>query len=144
MTFRNSTLYFQMRSWGRRAGINKLIGKLRYFSFKRHTYEKKFSARLFGELRKGDCFWDVGANVGFYLFDASEVVGINGKVVGFEPSRHSFSELERKLKTHQGPSNIILHNEALGDEVGTLEFLDKSGDESVSNCILDGEKKSHP
>jgi FkbM family methyltransferase len=42
----------------------------------------KYFAQYLG---KGDCFYDVGAHIGFYSLIAARIVGPNGLVVAFEP-----------------------------------------------------------
>lgn len=86
------------------------------------TTEPELQMALETVLVEGGCFYDVGANVGFFSVIAARLVGAKGKVVAFDPL----------------PSNIdaILHNAnlndfkqietreiALGAEDGTAEFI---------------------
>jgi FkbM family methyltransferase len=48
-------------------------------------------------LRPGDCFVDVGANVGVHTLRAAELVGRDGCVLAFEPGIESAGELRRSL-----------------------------------------------
>ena len=48
-------------------------------------------------LRSGDCFVDVGANVGTHTVRAGELVGPSGKVLAFEPGANNIPELVQRL-----------------------------------------------
>jgi len=48
------------------------------------VYESHLSTRLFGSLKEGDVFVDIGANVGLYSLSAARVVGPTGKVIAVE------------------------------------------------------------
>lgn len=50
-------------------------------------YEVDATATLHRLLRRGDCFIDVGANLGFLALTASRAVGVDGRVLAFEPTR---------------------------------------------------------
>ena len=87
-----------------------------------NTYE----ARLIGSfvlpsLRSGDCFWDVGANIGFYTVFAAQRVGPSGVVVAIEPEPRARLRLEANLALNSC-SNVVVLDCALGciEANGTL------------------------
>jgi FkbM family methyltransferase len=49
-------------------------------------------------LRAGNTFWDVGANVGWFSLLASKIVGPNGRVFSFEPSPEVFKLLSANIR----------------------------------------------
>lgn len=80
------------------------------------NYDEKNEALLVKRfLKRGDVFYDIGANVGFYSLLASTIVGLKGSVVSFEPSISAFSKLKKNIEINRaGP--IHAFNFALGSE----------------------------
>jgi len=68
-------------------------------------------------LRRGMTVVDVGANIGYYLLLAEQVVGAGGQVICIEPSNENLPELRRNIGIN-GFSNVTLHAVALGDHEG--------------------------
>jgi len=82
-------------------------------------------------LRPGDCFFDVGANIGYYSVLAAAAVGPAGRVFAFEPEPRNFDLLQRNLELNQlagraeaarlalssstGQAELSLHPDNLGD-----------------------------
>jgi len=52
------------------------------------------------ELRAGDVFLDIGANVGFYTLFAAQRVGAGGCVHAFEPEPSTFESLRRSVEAN--------------------------------------------
>jgi FkbM family methyltransferase len=69
-------------------------------------------------IKPGSIVFDIGAHTGRHLEKFINLVGPNGRVIGFEPLPFAFKELER-LKA----SNVELFNVALGDKAGSAEFI---------------------
>ena len=78
-----------LRRISRKLGLNRLVGALIH----RSDYEHHFSTAMLKAIQAGDIIWDVGANIGYYTKQFSELVGVSGRVFGFEPSHENF---ERK------------------------------------------------
>lgn len=87
-------------------------------------YEIDATAAVLDLLRRGDCFIDVGANLGFLTLTASRVVGPEGKVLAFEPNKAVADRLSHTLLVNR-INNVFVHKNALGDEEGTAT-LDSS------------------
>ena len=68
-------------------------------------------------LNSGDCFWDIGANLGFFSMLASQCVGSTGQVHSFEPTPESFQRLAEHIEMNS-MKNITAHNCALSDYNG--------------------------
>lgn len=80
-------------------------------------------------LKKGDCFFDIGANIGLFSLHASNIVGENGKISAFEPTPVTFDRLKKNIDINNF-SNINAENIGLSDAIGVVKF-------NVSNDGLD-------
>ena len=85
--------------------VNKLLGY--------SGYEYRFDFAMRNAIRAGDVVWDVGANLGLYTVEFSDLVGKCGRVCAFEPVSSCFAVLKEKcsLKT-----NVSLYHLALGQK----------------------------
>lgn len=77
-------------------------------------YEKGFANFLRKNLKEGDVFIDVGANIGLFTILASKCVGNTGKIFSFEPNPEIFEQLEINVSLNKS-KNIELFNFALGN-----------------------------
>lgn len=87
------------------------------------TYEKGILHYLGSTLNKGDCFVDVGANIGLMSVYASKLVGKEGKVLSFE-AMPSTSELFLENIEINKLENIVVNNFALGSYEGKTKIYD--------------------
>ena len=71
-------------------------------------------------LRRGDTFYDIGANVGAYTLLASGVIG--AKSVSFEPLPSTFDRLVDQIKINRIDHLVDLRNNGVGDKSCILEF----------------------
>ena len=62
-------------------------------------YELAVAHVIRDHLERGQTFWDIGANVGWFSVFASKIVGPSGRVVSFEPSPEVFDILFAHAKT---------------------------------------------
>jgi FkbM family methyltransferase len=79
-------------------------------------FEKNETVLFQKFLKPGMTVIDAGANVGFYSLIAAKVVGINGKVYAFEPSKETFQRLNANIFLNND-LNIVPVNFGLGDKV---------------------------
>ena len=61
------------------------------------TWEPNISGWIKSSLRPGDCFVDIGANIGHYSLLASRIVGESGKVVAIEAAQWIHAILDRHV-----------------------------------------------
>lgn len=73
-------------------------------------------------LRPGDCFVDVGANVGAYSVLAAGACGAS--VVACEPVPAAYGHLTDNLRLNDLGSRVVARNVAVGASVGTVRFTD--------------------
>jgi FkbM family methyltransferase len=82
-------------------------------------------------LRPGDAVIDVGANIGVYTLLAASVVGVEGRVVAYEPGRETFERLRENVAIN-GLTHVDLRRAAIGQTRGTVSFHQK---QDVTNRI---------
>lgn len=64
---------------------------------------------------------DIGGNIGITTITIAKEVGKKGKVYTFEPVCGSLETLKKNLASN-GLKNVSLHNLAVSDRVGTIDF----------------------
>lgn len=85
-------------------------------------YEQNFLRFLQRTLRRGDAFLDLGANIGYMTAMAHQLVGEEGVVLAFEPSRTCQDQLRMDNPTL--PKGVHLSAAAIMDHSGRFPFLD--------------------
>ena len=83
--------------------------------------EPCLSPILEASLAPGDCFFDVGANIGIYSSWASRLVGESGQVHAFEPIPSTRGFL-RDLLAHNEIENVHVEPVAIGSDPGLLRM----------------------
>lgn len=95
--------------------ISDLIQQQIYFGI----YEDKETLFFKKLLGPGDIFFDIGANVGYYSFLASQFVGNTGMVYAFEPISSNVTSFEENIHAN-AIANIIINPVAVGSENGSI------------------------
>ncbi len=72
------------------------------------------------ELKDGDCIFDVGANIGFFMLYLNQHLK-NASVFSFEPIPDTYGLLEKNALRHNN-LNLQLYNCGLSDEAGNATF----------------------
>ncbi len=80
------------------------------------AYEVAVAAAIERILRPGDCFIDVGANIGCHAITAARSVGVGGHVFAFEPNKANRAELCANLALNN-LSNVLVWPCGLGTSV---------------------------
>jgi FkbM family methyltransferase len=76
-------------------------------------------------LKKGDCFIDIGAHIGYFSLVAGRLVGSEGKVYAFEPEPDNFTQLLKNIEAN-GYNNIVPVQKAISNILGICDLrLDK-------------------
>jgi len=71
--------------------------------------------------KPGDTAFDVGAYCGVFTKELSKRVGLQGRVIAFEPDPQNFALLERNVKRH-ALGNVTLVPSAISDKSGKARF----------------------
>ncbi|RMG47005.1 MAG: FkbM family methyltransferase [Acidobacteria bacterium] len=74
------------------------------------------------EVRPGMVAVDVGANFGYFTLHLSRLVGPEGRVIAFEPSRRFAERLAWHIEAN-GAANVVMERVALSDRDGEAELL---------------------
>lgn len=85
------------------------------------SYEKKQSEIIGKTLKKGEIFFDIGANVGFYSLLAAEIVREEGQVFSFEPLPQNFEYLKKHIAINNY-KNIFPYQFAVSEKSGSAFF----------------------
>ncbi len=95
---------------------DSLLCKYIYFSFE--ETEINFLRRF---LQPGDCFFDIGANIGLFTLHASPTVGNTGFIYAFEPTPVTYARLQNNIILNNF-QNIKAENIGLSSSIETVEF----------------------
>ena len=75
------------------------------------------------QVKKGDIFYDIGANVGAFSFVASAEAGDSGKVYAFEPGAATYAVLSRNVFLNNAEGKIIPMGIALSDKTALNKLV---------------------
>ncbi len=91
--------------------------------FETGTYEKGILFFLKDVLKQGDCFVDVGANIGLMSIYAAKCIGDQGTVLAFEAHPETFKWLNFNIELNH-VSTVRSYDFALGSETATTFIYD--------------------
>ena len=97
------------------------------------TEEERFVAST---LRSGDCFVDVGSNVGLLALRGATVVGASGTVIAIEAHPRTYGFLLENVELNGFGSVRAMHC-AVGEAEGTVAFTDYGSDDQ-NHVMLGG------
>ncbi len=83
--------------------------------------EPEQAEAMLRELKEGDVFFDIGANVGYYSILASKIVGKTGTVIACEPVIRNLAFLQQHVVLNKA-ENVRILAFACSDENGTARF----------------------
>jgi len=90
------------------------------------TKEEGTVAWLRDSLKPGQCFADVGANIGIYTMMAAELVGPTGMVYAFEPHVGNAASLIRNIIANGFQDRVTAVSAAVDDAEGFVTFFYQS------------------
>lgn len=101
-------------------GITGLI-----YIFRKFEEQSSF---MLDYLKEGMTVLDIGANIGYYSLIFSNIVGQNGKVYSFEPTKSTYTKFIKNIELNQC-KNIFSYNKALSNvnEKRKLYYADDHG-----------------
>ena len=94
--------------------INDYIGRSIYYW---GDYDRKITHICKCILKEGDCFLDIGANIGDVGLSATVFVGLSGQVHFFEPQPHICNYIRKSIRINHF-NNAYVHEIALSDREG--------------------------
>ncbi len=98
---------------------------------------------IYNNVANGSKVIDVGANIGFYTFALSKIVGENGNVYSFEPGPVSYALLSRNIYTNLSVTkNIKAYNNIVSDDNG-IGILDVCTSGESDNQVVTGKQKNN-
>lgn len=83
--------------------------------------EAEQAESMLRELKEGQVFFDIGANVGYYSILASKIVGETGTVMACEPVVRNLAYLQQHVVLNKA-KNVRILAFACSDENGTAQF----------------------
>lgn len=106
---------------GEAAGL-RLVSRGADPTFARGTYEPPIQRVVVSNLIRGDVFFDVGANIGFFSLIAARCVGNEGQVYAFEPVPTNAAALVQSAQLN-GFDTIRVFPEAVAATSGRAQLL---------------------
>ncbi|MBF0282125.1 MAG: FkbM family methyltransferase [Zetaproteobacteria bacterium] len=91
-------------------------------------------------LRQGDCFVDIGANIGSYTVLAGGAVGVN--CISVEPIPDTFDHLRDNINLNGMRDRVTALNVGVGEKEGVLRFT--SSQDTVNHVLSEDEAKGMP
>jgi FkbM family methyltransferase len=91
-------------------------------AFATGTAERPMQNALVGELKPGDTFYDIGANVGFVTILAAKLVGPQGRVIAFEPVPENVAAIRENLSLN-GIDWAEVHETAISRRSGSANLI---------------------
>lgn len=88
------------------------------------------------EMKPGQVFYDIGANIGVYTVLAAHRVGAAGRVYAFEPHGPNFARLLANVACNRLEGVVVPCSLALNDRSGYLDFTYDSAAPGTSNSQL--------
>jgi len=123
-----------LRSLGRVIGINRIIAR----ALRRGGYEDEYDRALSSRIRRGDCVWDVGANVGYYTRRFAIATGQGGIVYAFEPSPVNCARLVTECACD---AIVRIVQVGLGSADGRASLLQGTDALGATSCVVSEDER---
>lgn len=104
--------------------------------FSKHFKENNLILKEINNLKEGQNFLDIGANIGYYSILASNIIGEAGRVYSFEPSNREFIRLLKNIELNDC-GNIIPANIALSDSNNEIYSSIAQGHNGLNSIIIE-------
>lgn len=115
------------RNFTVKLNINDWVQQQIYFL---GEYEKPEIEFISKNLKKGDVFIDIGANIGLFTLNASKMVGETGKVISFEAFYSNFLKLKKHVEINH-LDNVQLEHLAISDTEKMLKIYLNNQDQNI-------------
>lgn len=102
----------------------------------RDDWQRDETNFLLSILEPGDCFIDVGANVGWFTLLAAHAVGASGEVHAFEPRSDIHDRLCKTVKSNNFDSRCTIYPIAVGGCSGTMQIASMSHKKNPGHSFI--------
>lgn len=104
-------------------------------------WESETAPVIFENIRRAKCFFDIGANTGFYAV-AGAVINPAVRVVAIEPVPANFMSLQRNVRENKVANRVTSLNVALADSCRVVDFheAEDSSMSSLNSAGYQGQK----
>ena len=106
----------------------------------RRCYATDYEPRTFAFLRahceRGETVIDLGAHLGVFTVVMARLVGPNGRVFSFEPTRQTRPALEETVRLNGCDAIVEVHGEAVAGATGMAVFYDTGDLVSNANSLV--------
>lgn len=86
------------------------------------SFEFNIRKIILNNIKEGDTFLDIGANIGYFSLLVSKVVGDEGRIIAFEPNPITIGRLKKNINLNLC-GNIELMEVALSNEEGEVQLF---------------------
>lgn len=101
-------------------------------------YEPVETAFVRANLKPGDVFLDIGANIGWFTMLASTIVGERGHVHSFEPRKPTVDYLRRSVEANSLSGLVTVYEAGLADRDGDWHLAWAEGTANPgSSCLVE-------
>lgn len=111
----------------RMPGINMrmVINPNMFFAtfYAEHLYEREIIRFIKKYIKKSMIALDIGANIGYFTLLLSRMVGNQGKVICFEPSKYAYDLLKENIRINC-LENVQVYQQAVSDTSGETTFFE--------------------
>jgi len=102
----------------------------------RDDWEAAETQFVLSQLGAGDCFVDIGANIGWFTVLGAHKVGPEGRVYAFEPRFDLMRRLRDSVAANGMSERCIFHNVALGNAEGEMEIATVPSERNPGHSFL--------
>ncbi|MFE0758471.1 FkbM family methyltransferase [Inquilinus sp. NPDC058860] len=102
----------------------------------RDDWEAVETQFVLSQLGAGDCFVDIGANIGWFTVLGAHKVGPEGRVYAFEPRFDLMRRLRDSVAANGMLERCIFHNVALGNAEGEMEIAAVPSERNPGHSFL--------
>ena len=104
------------------------------FLYRYGFFEPDLTRIVIDSVNSGDVVFDIGTHFGYYSLLASHLVGPQGQVHSFEPTRHTYQVVHSNVRDK---GNVKLTNAAAWSETTELKFKDYGTTMSAFNSLYE-------